>query len=1233
MGGSGLKTLRHFVSLLTQHGGEARKSEIYTAFLLVDTDGGDLDEYAKEINVAFKRVFRDPIVRTVHLSADITDFQSFVETKLTKGKHHERLKEAWWYRQDELNKPFTAINLKDSPTRGAGQCPLVSTFLAWNQMRQIELTIDDLLNTLKNRSVQGDNLQNWTLEVSLVAGLAGGTGRGCWHLISSKIREKLRDLNLRPKPVGFFFDSSVFAEDVKRHEQVMKLQVNSITGISELLAWLRNEYERDSDIEPFNFRLPSLEHPDVPSSDLIDTTKLSTTVGGERLLAVSGRAPISAAYLIFGSGKQGKLGEADAYYRSVANALYARLFNATASKTINEAGHLNGLAAATVSVPIAGVQEYVRSYVREFLPSCFSARIDDKQIKSVVDTFLEGLGIPESGIIQPSGDPLASNVPQRVYHKINENTIDAKQQLVQALTDRNYEDAEAVAKELTDWADDNRDRITCFVREVVRDRLWGQQFAPESAGTGGTLRDRFALQPTLDRPRFDRLYAASDPMRCNPVGEAARELLQETAIKLLAAERPEESIDLSSYETKRAIAEGIATSLRGICARIDQRSMPDNSSDAPGTTASPSAELTRARSGFLKTNVNQREKEIIRDSVEPWIVLESNKEIRNCLRSVLDAAVTEIEALEQALAAVVKKLGETAADQQTVTDRWRNNTFWNDRDWKKILDGDTVFDQSVLSAQTLQPVEKPAELKQQFNDLMRESSAGFAAAREMFVKEMRQWIEAKSRSKDPLHDRRLPDLMHDTLERMADQFMIPDEFYKKTFGFFETVRGLMKDWGAKMVERMGAPQDKAKLASVFRNTFGLDYPQSVAGGGAPKQLETDAEIDGLARAACRALAVRLGGRCDPLFQQRFDEGERPTYDTVAVVLPTESYFDDEAAKEIDAAAEQNPQFTASGNFTAVPTFDKLDAGNPYTMFAYATQQFEDWRSDTGMARIASLEYYKTPEVLNWLRACEDRNGASVFLDGDVLFKKYGIPSHRDIYGLGYISPLFVHDKTLKELRWSPWDESKARSKEKRQERRDLLVYALLKPLPAEVATEFASTAKHLGSVLKVAGWDMPLMSWGGAVAEDGVFSWRFRRPAIRLCTEITAKKRRDANHPAFKEGHGHPSIRRCLDELENNEAIASAIAGEASLFMEEVLCNNEYADLFDAERDINVAFRYLGDELRSAKTKQDGPAAEKMRKLIDDLLARVAELETYSPEKLKEHFEKIRRNCELQNRA
>ena len=38
-------------------------------------------------------------------------------------------------------------------------------------------------------------------------------------------------------------------------------------------------------------------------------------------------------------------------------------------------------------------------------------------------------------------------------------------------------------------------------------------------------------------------------------------------------------------------------------------------------------------------------------------------------------------------------------------------------------------------------------------------------------------------------------------------------------------------------------------------------------------------------------------------QQRFDEGERPTYDSVTVVLPTETKFDDEFAKEIESPTE------------------------------------------------------------------------------------------------------------------------------------------------------------------------------------------------------------------------------------------------------------------------------------------------------------------------------------------
>jgi hypothetical protein len=1226
MGGSGIKTLAEFVSLLTQHSEESKKSEVFMAYLLVDTDGGELDMYKKRIDDAYRHIHREPIIRTVHLSADITDFASFVATKLQKGGHHERLKEVWWYRSDRPDEPFTALNLKDAPTKGAGQCPLVSTFLAWNQMRQIDATIDDLLNDLKNRSVQGENLQNWTLDVSLVSSLAGGTGRGCWHLVASKIREKLRDLNVRPKPVGFFFDSSVFAEDVKREEQVMKLRVNSITGVSELVAWLRNEYERDTDLTPFRFQLPSLEHPGVPSSDLIDTAKLSSTVAGEQLLGVSGRAPISAAYLIFGAGKQGTLGEASAYYRSVANALYARLFGSTASKNINEAGHLNGLAAATISVSIAGIQEYVREYVQLFLPSRFSAVKETQKCERVADAFVSRLMMPD--VVEQTGKPDADNVPQRIYHTIISRIGGRKHHLEETLKERHYEEAESTAAVLAKWPEEQEEEIAQLVRQDVVLQLWGTQNNSDKSSVGGNLRTAFELAVELTKQDYNRIFGESDDVKpVNPISEAAHRLLREPAVTMQSAGRSE-TLDMTSYGTKHAIATLIHQKLIAIAKRLENdRAMPDSSQDV----VSPAEELRRARTGFLKTSVSEEEADNVLASVERWVVLKSNKAIRNHLSELLYDAADDITALAAAFADVTKQLVQSADDHREATGRSKDNNFWNDKDFERILKaGRSTFEQEILSAQTLQAVADDESLQDQFESLMtKESSVGFHEARRNFVAhvqhwidEKSHWIDEKSRSPDSTLNRKLPDIIHENLKGMADQFMLPDDFYEDHFGFLKTVEGLVRSWGNKMIDRMGSPQDKQKLSSVFRNQFGIDYPESKGRG--PKELDQK-ELENFTFEVCRAMAIRLGGRCDPLFQQRFDEGERPTYDNVAVVLPTERKFDKLFAEEAEREAKRNPQFAAAGQFSVVPTCGTLDAGNPYTMFAYATQQFEDWRNDSGMARIASLEYYKTPAVLNWLRACEDPTGASVFLDSKEL-KRFGISSCRDIYGLGFISPLFVHDKTLKELRWSPWDESKARSKDKRSDRIDLLAYALLKTPPTDCA-------KHFEAVLKKADWTWPLLAWRDGRAEDALPTWHFMRRAIRKCTEVTATKERDASHQAFAEHEGYPSIRRCIDELLANDAIASAIAGEAGIFMSEILCNNDYADDFNPDRDIRTAFRYLGDRLIEAKTKQDGPAADKMKALIDELIARVTELGNYSPEKLKEHFEKIRKNSELLSRA
>jgi hypothetical protein len=1235
MGGSGIKTLHKFADLLTEHSGETARSEVFMAYLLVDTDNGELAEYAKKIREAYKRVHREPIVKIVNLSADITDFSAFVSTTLTSGGNHDRLREIWWYRTNSEGapQPFTAINLKDSPTAGAGQCPQVSTFLAWNRMGDIDRAIEELLNDLKNRSTQGKNMQNWNLDVAMVASLAGGTGRGCWHLVASKIRDKLRDLNQRPKPVGFFFDSSIFAEDVKREEQVMKLQVNSITGVSELIAWLRNEYERETDLLPYQFRLPSLDNPGLPSSDLIDTSKLNLTVDGSELPGTTGRSPVSAAYLIFSAGKQGTLGSADSYYHSVASALYARLFRSTISKTINEAGHLNGLGSATISVPINGIRAYVQSYVRQFLPTRYSQPLDDSKITSIVNAFLQGIDVPESIPPFPKND--SSNVHQRLYAVINDKTSPTKEGFDSDLQKNNHSSADNHAQTLTNWATGNNKSLTHWVDDDIRRLLWGT-YVNNATATGGALQHlvpeafKKAIEPDAGKKeKVDSLLEVvfnkgKTSHEVNPVSEAIRLLLNASTVELQGATQ-KERLDIGSYGTKRAIASRLVETLRKTLESIDKNEAVGKS--AGSKLNSPMDELKAARTGFMKAGVTLKERKAILESIDPWLIRTCTGPISTRLRSILQSALNETDSLAKYLEAIEKKLAGVAKSEEKNAERMREVYFWGEGDFERVLDADTsAFDKQVLSAQKLQPVTRDKELRDKFEETIKKHSLmGFEEAKQHFVDAMKRWIGNQAGKESP-ELRKLTDIIDHHLGSMVDQFMLPADFYADTFGFFATVKQLMGEWGKKMQQRAASPQDLARLKQVFENQFGLPFPES--SDKTPKELEDDDEKD-LAERACRAMAIRLGGRTDPLFQQRFDEGERPTYDSVGVVLPTEEIFDKDFAKDIDEEARLNPQFSASGQFKATPTFDMLDAGNPYTMFAYATQQFEDWRRESGMARIASLEYYKTPAVLAWLKACEDPAGASVFLDGEVLKRDYGIPSHKDIYGLGYISPLFLHDKTLREFRWSPWDQFKRRSADKGNEVLDLLAYALL-DVPRNVSTKHF---QYFVRVLDKANWQMPLLTWQASSSGDAPSLWVYKRPAVRHCTEVLRTKERDATHPAFPAGHTNVSIRKCLEEIHENESVAAAIAGEATIFITEVLCNKDFADEFAADTDISLAFRYLGDRLKEARAQEAGPAAERMQKVIDDLLRRVAVLETYSPEELRERYDSIRRNSELPNRA
>jgi hypothetical protein len=1229
MGGSGIKTLAKFAEMLTQHREEAAHSELFTAFLLVDTNGDDLRNFDRQIRNAYAYIHRDPIISTVHLSADITDFSSFVANKLQKAGHHERLQDAWWYRTDRKDEPFTALQLRGSPTRGAGQCPLVSTFLAWNQLPEIERAIAGLLDSLQNRSALGANIQNWSLDVSIVAGLAGGTGRGCWHLVASKVREALRNLNRRPKPVGYFFDATVFQNDVMNRDAVeaMKLRVNSITGVSELIGWLRNEYVRNNDIPPVSFRLPSLERPEDTAADWIDTARLTTNVRGESLTATSGRAPLSEAFVVFASGKQGSLGDATNYYQAVANALYARLFGTIAGSVVNEGGGFGGLGAATISVPITGIKRYVHEYIRQFLPRQYAKSTDPATLKQVVDGVVAWLEIPS--IIPKKGDVAATNVPQRIYYAVRSRLASQLKNLDEQLASRDYEDAEETCKHLANWSEtpDGKSSAIEAVKHEVATRLWGHQSSPDVPCSDGLLRS-LGVADRLEHDEFFAIYGGNQKIaRSNALAEGLRRVLQRSEIIIRTGAAGSEELKkyaIDGYGAKYAIASAIVVRLREIADGLIS-AMPDAVAQGQSGSESPLAVFERARSGLLTSGVTEKERRDILMAAEAWIVAKATKHVRESLRQIILEAVENTQAIALALSTTMESLNQAANRMEQDIQRSRDNHFWNEQDFADILaPSSPVFRKKMLSIQELQAVADDDDLEAELHRLMRDNSLqGFVEQRTLFERKMQSWVDANSNPDQKsikTHTERLKDDISDGISLMADQFMLPPDFYERSFGFFVTVKKLIGKWGETMLQRAGSPQDFAKLKQAFKLQFGPDYPEST--GGQPKQL-TEEELDKFAKVVCTTMAIQLGGRCDPLFTQRFDEGEGSRFDRVTVVLPTEQVFDDKFREAVDAEATKNPQFSRAGLFQACTTFQKFDGGNPFNMIAYATQQFQDWGNDTGIDRIASLGYYQDADTIRWLKACEDPSGASVFLDD----KRFELPNAQLTFGLGFISPLFVRDPHLKERRWSPWDDSKARSANKRSDRLDLAVYAILDEPPVP-------KAKLITAVHRKADWHLPLLSFDSKGEDASVPAWHFTRPAVRKCTEVLATKEREANHPAFGAGQGYASIRKCLDDLLDNNEIATAIAGEASLYMSEVLCNKEFEDDFDSTSDFRLMLDYLtNDRLPAAKKELTGPSAERMQGLIDELLDRVAKLREMTPGQLRDHYEMLRKNCELHSRA
>lgn len=401
-GGSGLATIQKLNHLMASNPDLVSRMGDEMFYLAIDTDKRPLKGFAEAVE-ADMNGYPAPFIAEVQLSSGLRILKQVTDHCMVRpfvGKSDspalDRLKEHWWFRR---GKPFEAPAVSDLTT-GAGQCPPASYCLAWYRMGEISKQIGAIINEVKSKfgklvTGEGDDaIVN--VNVFVVAGLAGGTGRGVWELVAYKIRDIFeKKFGIPVNPIGIFFTDGAF-RDVKDEypHQIPALKTNSLTGVSELVC-LMKAGRSASDAELFRMKMPNLQSPHREQTDAfgVDTTLSPRT------------SPVHSAYLVCGDRSDGVLDSCKQYYEMAGAALYSMIADANIkSVACNDDDPFLSFASNTFEVDVTHLRAYFENRVRSI--ALKRQKITESDATESVNAFLAAhpLVSPVPTIRQALGD-------------------------------------------------------------------------------------------------------------------------------------------------------------------------------------------------------------------------------------------------------------------------------------------------------------------------------------------------------------------------------------------------------------------------------------------------------------------------------------------------------------------------------------------------------------------------------------------------------------------------------------------------------------------------------------------------------------------------------------------------------------------------------------------------------------------------------------------------------------
>lgn len=1033
-GGSGIATLTRLNELLAGNPEWRYRISNDVFYLVADTEYSALDQFEQKVKEQMGRTAH-PFIARVQLSEGFNILNEVIapnfdlrnRPKNEGGKGVERLKEYWWH--DANGEPFRAP-LVSNLQLGAGQCPTASYGLAWWKMAEIEHVVQNIVQTMLTRG-NADPNQLVNMNLIIVSGMAGGTGRGCWNMLTFKIRQFLKQrYQVEAAPVGVFFDASCFDNIMKSAKsQRISMKVNALTGLSELSCWMR--LSRGGLL--YDYHLPNLRTPLRKSTDVLQTNVDVTRNQMDQ-------APVNNAYIICEGNGVAVLSSHTQYQEMVGAGLYALITNSEINaQKVNEPEPFLSLAASTFDVDSIRLQSYFENQgriaaVRTLIAAddTYSASNDKGRsaLANDVNVFFDKvpLLIPVSGAesLEPARD---GTLLQRVYDELMKEARGKLPNLSDALKRGSLDDAKDAARSLGKALDDAR------VKSVFE-----QVF---TANLKAILKDLHAtdLTDVIRREMFN-VYRGGEGW---PSIGRAQCFIAELEAQLL---RVRDSLPDAVFVDNEAQRQNMEAR-KYLLAEIEK---------ASGRTFKEKL--------IGKGIFNAEEQKDLEKKARAAILCVNYPLVRRAFVAKLDEALEAIRSFTGALAELASMLKvvvatfenakKTSAGLDDSKDGDPHEALFVDDDPRRIFDALVETDDTT---RFYKRVLKPIMTRQEVLVLAAEKIQMGEEVHAELEKTLADLLDA--RKKEKRNSDEMGTLRVRLTDTIRDHVQLPDKFLVEHFTFKEVLKKNREKWNELIKRRQGNHQQRAELFERFQRFLGVEPERDTEGDGRDYKLPVAEEL-------ITKISISIVKTCLPWWKLEKNVNQEDLQ-TVMLFLPIdlkdrEVVFRGQLKDEIRSLSIR---VLHEGNSNGGVT--------PFHIVAFASQSVQsadgegEEDGEHEFDKILGLSYYKDPDVEKWLRWAEKEDGKSIFHRGE---------NNR---GVGYISPIFVRNEGLRKIRWKPWMAADIGAEDDRNKVAQVLLYALL-------GNGFAADAPELKTLEERFKWPMPLVAMGGGKSEDFSFS-------------------------------------------------------------------------------------------------------------------------------------------------